>query len=437
MDFPKSNPATRLLNGRFTDGNPATGLPASRDLAQWGNLVTDELNNVVIDGGLTPNEAVNTQVRDAIRNMITTRLPLINNGRVWVDNVTFTAAVTTEGQAVYYNTANNRYAPAIAGSNPANRPVGIAHLAAREVTFFGRTGAIANATFTPGSRYYLSATAGGQITTTAPADVVQMGIAISGNELYVDIDPIGATQPSIVNLHPLAASFPTIANATNVLASTGVVGPTGGKISVPSGTVIVMNEDLGNNICALRQVTTAAWTSGEMAVSSIYYLRCQVIGGILIPYIQQGAENDTVPASLKGTINGTSGGGFDSTPIDCLLARIVTGAAGTAPIITNLANSERLFAHFESTGGHTAYYPTSITAEYSKTFVLNWARTPRTFSSQCWIGQMDALMHGGLYRISQSITRYSVGAVYWGDWYPPLYTSPPATTCGMIFDCSC
>ncbi|MCP1375402.1 gp53-like domain-containing protein [Dyella lutea] len=66
MDYPTSDPTVGLVGGKFTDGNPAGGVAASRDSASWANLVTDELIGLLTEAGIVPSDADNTQVLAAI-----------------------------------------------------------------------------------------------------------------------------------------------------------------------------------------------------------------------------------------------------------------------------------------------------------------------------------------------------------------------------------
>lgn len=73
MDYPHSEPGVSLTpDGRFTDGDPAAGIPASRDPASWANGVTTELLNVIRAGGLQPDEFQHNQLLVAMRELIAT-----------------------------------------------------------------------------------------------------------------------------------------------------------------------------------------------------------------------------------------------------------------------------------------------------------------------------------------------------------------------------
>lgn len=66
MDYPKSDPTVGLVDGKFTDGDPAGAVAASRDPASWANAVTDEILAVLVEAGVTPTEGSNSQLAAAL-----------------------------------------------------------------------------------------------------------------------------------------------------------------------------------------------------------------------------------------------------------------------------------------------------------------------------------------------------------------------------------
>ena len=56
--------------GYYTNGNPATGVPATVVDAPWLNMVQDELENVLVAAGITPNEANSAQLLASIQAIV-------------------------------------------------------------------------------------------------------------------------------------------------------------------------------------------------------------------------------------------------------------------------------------------------------------------------------------------------------------------------------
>ncbi len=88
MDYP-SDPAVGLVNGKFTDGDPANAIPASLDPAAHLNAITDELLNIIVKSGLAANESDKTQVFTALNRVVPRNNLIINpsftiNQRVYV-----------------------------------------------------------------------------------------------------------------------------------------------------------------------------------------------------------------------------------------------------------------------------------------------------------------------------------------------------------------
>lgn len=69
MEYPLSHPEFDLYNGKFTDGVPGVR-PASVIPSITMNAIVDELKTVIVGADLTPSEANQTQVLEAILILI-------------------------------------------------------------------------------------------------------------------------------------------------------------------------------------------------------------------------------------------------------------------------------------------------------------------------------------------------------------------------------
>jgi hypothetical protein len=72
-------PAAPGTAGYFTDGNPASGAPATRLRSDFMNMIMMELLNVATAGGQTPSKSTYNQVLTAIQSMIGAFPAAINN----------------------------------------------------------------------------------------------------------------------------------------------------------------------------------------------------------------------------------------------------------------------------------------------------------------------------------------------------------------------
>ena len=158
---------------------------------------------------------------------------------------------------------------------------------------------------------------------------------------------------------PLAAlPQPCVATADNRMAVTAAaVAGQGGTVSVPAGVAVSLGQETQAGSGKAGTFVTSAWTSPVLAPGSEYFLRAQLVAGVLTCYVQKGALTDATPASLKGAANGASGGGFFSTALDICLARVVTGAAGSAPVVQKVINRGSASWSATMNGSGTVYLP--------------------------------------------------------------------------------
>lgn len=63
-------PEAAAAEGYFTEGNPATGTPATKVRASWLNMLQEELRAVVVGAAMTPSKTTYNQVFSAIQSLI-------------------------------------------------------------------------------------------------------------------------------------------------------------------------------------------------------------------------------------------------------------------------------------------------------------------------------------------------------------------------------
>ncbi|WP_080693484.1 phage tail protein [Pseudomonas chlororaphis] len=279
MDYPKSVPSAGLVNGQFVDENPLTGTPGSLIPAGWGNGVTQEIVNVIKAAELTPDEAKNDQLLQAIQ------------------------VVTANGW---------------------------------------------------------------------------------NEDLALPL---------------LALPLPTVATNDGRLPVTSTaVSTSGGKVSISAGAYISLGQEVViGQLGRSRTFLTTAWSSADLLPNSGYFLRAQVVGGALTFYMQRGALYDLSPESLRGTINGASGGGFQSTSLDMCLAWVVTAAPGTAPIVRAIYNRSKLSWTQTVNGNGVVYLPLDPHARAARLMVGNpvpasTALTDVSFAPGGWRGSNYSLL---------------------------------------------
>lgn len=175
--------AGATVDNKFTDGNPAIGVPATTVTADILNALQEENCTVIEQAGLALNKADNTQLRQAMLKMISDAAKTVR-----IDNAAFGAGVA-DGDAVRWDAGTSTFVEAIADGTSNNRAAGIADVTNARVYAYGETSALLSG-LTPGGRYYLSAASAGGITDVAPADKVAIGIAKSATTLFVDIDVV-------------------------------------------------------------------------------------------------------------------------------------------------------------------------------------------------------------------------------------------------------
>jgi hypothetical protein len=185
----------------------------------------------------------------------------------------------------------------------------------------------------------------------------------------------------------------TVATPDGRLAITpAAVATSGGRISIPAGVLISLGQEVvAGQLGRARTFTTQAWSSADLLPNSNYFLRAQIVAGVLTFYTQRGIIYDATPEGLKGTINGAAGGGFQTTPLDICLAWVVTAGPGSVPIVRPIYNRGRLSWTQTISGNGVVYLPLDPHARAARLVVGNATPHPTlvtavNFATPGWLG---------------------------------------------------
>ena len=88
---------TALDGGLFTEGNPASGVPATVVTADWLNNVQEEIVNVIGAAGLALDGTDQTQLLEAIAYLIAEALP--SSARIETDYIDASAMIPSDGSS--------------------------------------------------------------------------------------------------------------------------------------------------------------------------------------------------------------------------------------------------------------------------------------------------------------------------------------------------
>jgi hypothetical protein len=292
----------------FRNSNKGAGISATQVDADWCNHVQEELANFIEGEGIALDPDDRTQLSQAVAKAV-----IDAQRSVILDEAVFESSVS-DGEAVYWDSANSRFDEAVADGTAKQNAVGIADVTNSKVYAFGSCPILSG--FTPGSRYYLSSSVAGGLTTTAPStNVVQVGIAKSATELIVDIDQSGYITQAQADARYTGIQYMLVQHQT-------AQGVTGGNSSAGIQTrplnTVVANTITGASL-ASNQVTLPAGTYRVQCVAAAFHVNSCKIAIYNVTdaaYIQQGMSVNgestltdlmTSEISLQGrfTLSGT------------------------------------------------------------------------------------------------------------------------------------
>lgn len=234
------------------------------------------------------------------------------------------------------------------------------------INFTATTATLTDSTDGLGFKHYVTKiadiSAGGLITDLRQDVIATKSEAQAGISTIVRRwNPLRVKQAamSALQLPAYALPLPIINTANNKIPVTEAASSgTGGTVSIAAGTRFTLANYVSAGFGTVSEYTTTAFTSATLSINSSYFLRAQIDStGNLIFYMQKGTLFDADPVDLKGTQNGTSGGGFYSTPFDMCIAQVITGYSGQTPVVRTVINSKNNYWKAFLTGNSTYYLP--------------------------------------------------------------------------------
>lgn len=223
----RANPAdTNYPQGSFKNRSAPGVLDGSYLEKDWANDFFAFFQQSLVEAGISPNDTVdnatNSQYYQALKSVFAEKTDFLS-----IATTAFEASVT-DGEAVYWDSANSRFDEAIADGTNKQNMIGFADVTNGRVILMGAySGQLSG--LTPGAKYYLSGTLAGAITTTVPTNnSVLVGIAKNETGIFADVDASGTGTVT-------AAIDPTFADNSSTAASTSWVRGAMSAIAIAAG----------------------------------------------------------------------------------------------------------------------------------------------------------------------------------------------------------
>ncbi|PPC95732.1 MAG: hypothetical protein CTY32_08625 [Methylotenera sp.] len=226
----RANPAdTNYPQGSFKNRSAPGVLDGSYLEKDWANDFFAFFQQSLVEAGISPNDTVdnatNSQYYQALKSVFAEKTDFLS-----IATTVFEASVT-DGEAVYWDSANSRFDEAIADGTNKQNMIGFADVTNGRVILMGAySGQLSG--LTPVVKYYLSGTVAGAITATVPTNNgVSVGVAKSATEIFVDVDASGAV-PLATDLVAGIVELATNAEAQAGIDTTRAITPSNLKSSV-------------------------------------------------------------------------------------------------------------------------------------------------------------------------------------------------------------